>query len=141
MNESVLIKTMKNIRKHRGIKLSLLIRAETIQYRSQIIIQHNVSWKIFYRLKLKKQLSKRTNQFTSACQLQTSKKKLSMNTGQVLYGYDYKKPQWREKTKLCYTYTYYIIVHIQILPDMSRKNLTHQIIKLTDNYPQVKTKN
>lgn len=50
-------------------------------------------------------------------------KKLSMNTGQVLYGYDYKKLQCRDKAKLDYNYTYYIIVHMKledIYPDLVR---------------------
>ena len=107
MNKSVFGKTMENVRKHRDIKL-----VTTEEQRSKLVSEPNYHTTKHFREKL--------------LGIEMKKTKVTMNKPLYLgmtildisktlmykFWYDYIKPKYGDRTKLCYTDTDSFIIHV-----------------------------
>ena len=108
MNNAVFGKTMKNIRKHRGIK-----PVTTDKKRSKLASKlnyHATKWfsEIYLAIEMKKIKVKMNNPIYLVFSILEISKTLMYE-----FLYDYMKPKYTEKVKLCYADTAICISHIE----------------------------
>ena len=135
MNNSVFGKTMKNVRKHRDIKL-----ATTDKRKNQLVSETNYTTKWFSEnilaMKMKKTKVKMNKPvYLGLSILEISKIKM------YEFWYDYMKPKYSDNVKLCCMDTDSFIMHTKTesfykdIADDVEKDLIHQIMKSIDHYP------
>ena len=108
MNNSVFGKTMENIRKYRGIKLVI-----TKRKRNYLVSESNYhTTKFFTENLLAIEMKKTPVLMNKPVYLLLSILDLS-KTVMYEFWYDYVKPKYDEKTKLCYMDTDSFIVHVK----------------------------
>ena len=129
MNNSVFGKTMENIRKYRGIKL-----VTTEKARNYLVSESNYNTKKFFKENLLAIEMKKTSVLMNKpVYLGLSILDLS-KTVMYEFWYDYVKPKYDEKAKLCYIDTDSFIVHVKT--DDIYKDITEDVEKNfdTSNY-------
>ena len=129
MNNSVFGKTMENIRKYRGIKL-----VTTEKARNYLVSESNYNTKKFFKENLLAIEMKKTSVLMNKpVYLGLSILDLS-KTVMYEFWYDYVKPKYDEKAKLCYIDTDSFIVHVKT--DDIYKDITGDVEKNfdTSNY-------
>ena len=140
MNNSVFGKTTENVRKHRDIKL-----VTRDKRRNQLVSEPNYH----------------TAKWFSECLLATEMKKIKAKLNKLVYQglsileisktlmfefwYEYIKPKYNDRVRLCYMDTDSFIMHIKIedcYEDIAENDSIHQImiLILIDHYQLVKTK-
>ena len=126
MNNSVFAKTMENVRKHRYIKL-----ATTDKRRNQSVSEPNYYTSKYFSenlmaIEIKKTKVKMNKPVYLAMSILDISKTLMYE-----FWYDYIKPKYGDRAKLCYTDTHSFIIYIKtkdflkIFPMMLRDGLIH----------------
>ena len=141
MNNAVFGKTMENVRKHRDIKL-----VTTDKKRSKLVSEPNYHTMNYI------------SEYLSIIEMKRTKVKMNkplylglsiLEISKLLmyeFRYDFMKPKYSDNVKLCYMDTDSFIMNIKqkiftkILLMMLKKDLIHQIMKLTDHYLQERIK-
>ena len=107
MNNSVFIKTMENVRKHRDIKL-----VTTDEKRNKLVSEPNYhTTKRFSENLLAIEMKKTKVKINKPIYLGMSILDIS-KTLMYKFWYDYFKPKYGDKAKLCYTDTDSFVIHI-----------------------------
>ena len=135
MNNSVFGKTMKNVRKHRDIKL-----VTTDKRRNQLFSEpncHTTKW--FSGNLLAIEMKKIKVKMNKPVYLDLSILEIS-KTLMYEFWYDYIKPKYKNNAKLCFMDTGSFIINIKqkismkILVMMLKKDVIHQIMRSIDQY-------
>ena len=106
MNNSVFWKTIENVRRHRDIKL-----VTTDEKRSKLISEPNYTAKRFSENLLAIEMKKTKVKMNKPVYLGMSILDIS-KTLMYKFWYDYIKPKYEDRAKLCYTDTDSFIIHI-----------------------------
>ena len=107
MNNSALGKTMENARNHGDIKLVTTEKKEVHQFQNQIITQQNTIQKNLLAIEMKKtKVIMNKHVYLGMSILDISKILISE------FWYDYIKPKYGDRAKLCYTDTDSLMLHI-----------------------------
>ena len=108
MNNAVFVKTMDNVRKHRDIKV-----VTTDKRRNQLVTEPNYhTIKYFSENLLPMEMKKAKVKMNKPIYLGMSILDIS-KTLMYEFWHDYIKPNYQDKTKLCYTDTDSFIIHIE----------------------------
>ena len=108
MKNSVFKKTMKNVRKHRDIKL-----ATTNQKRNQLVSEPNYNVTKYFSADL---LSIEMKKIKVKMNKPVYPRLSILETGRILmyeFWYNYIKPKYKQNAKLCYIDTYNFIINIE----------------------------
>ena len=106
MNNFVFGKTMENVRKHRDIKL-----VTTDEKRNKLVSEPNYHTKRFSENLLPTEMKKTKVKMNKPIYLGMSILDIS-KTLMYKFWYDYIKPKYEDRAKLCYTVTDSFIIHI-----------------------------
>ena len=141
MNNAVFGKTMKDVRKHRDIKL---VAAD--KRRNQLVSEPNYhATKWFSENLLAIEMNKIKAKMNKPVYLGLSVLEIS-KTLTLEFWYYYMKPKYGDNKKLCYMNTDSFIMHIKtedfikIFLMMLKKDLIHQIMNSIDHYSQERIK-
>ena len=131
MNNAVFGKTMKNVRKHRDIKL-----VTTAKRRNRLVSEpnyHTTKWfsENLLVIEMKKTKVKMNKPIYLGLSILEISKILMYE-----FWYDYMKPKYGDDVKLCYMDTDSFVIPIKILKMMLKKDLMHEIRKSIGHYPQ-----
>ena len=107
MDNSALGKTMENARNHRDIKLVTTEKKEVHQFQNQIITQQNTIQKNLLAIEMKKTKIIMNRHVYLAMSILDISKILIYE-----FWYDYIKPKYGDREKLCYTDTDSLMLHI-----------------------------
>ena len=107
MNNAVLGKTMKNVRKRRDIKL-----VTTEKRKIQLVLEPNYHATWFSKDLLATEVKKTKVKMTKSVYLGLSKLEIS-KTLMYEFWYDYIKPKYQNNAKLCYMDSDSFIIHIK----------------------------
>ena len=144
MNSSVFGKTMENLRNHRDIKLVTSDKRRKRLVSEPNYHQHKNFSDHLMAIEMKKTRVKMTKPLYLGMSILDISKILMYE-----FWYDYIKPEYGDRAKLCYSDTDSFVIYIKtedflkIFPMMLRDGLIHQIImKITkDLFQQVRIKN
>ena len=143
MNNAVFGKTMENVRKHRDMKL-----VTTDKRRNQLASEPSYHAKNDFPENLMAIEMKKTKvKMNKPIYLGMSILDIS-KTLMYQFSYDYIKPKYQDRAKLCYMDTDSFVIHIinedfykDIANDVEKKNgLTHLTMIIIDRFQQVKSK-
>ena len=142
MNNAVFGKILKNVRKHRDIKL-----LTTDKRRNQLVSEpnyHAIKWfsENLVAIEMKKTKVKMNKPICLGLSILEISKILMYE-----FWYDYMKPKYGDNVKSCYVDTNSFIIYIKIedfyednADDVEKRFLIHQIMKLIDHCPQERIK-